>query len=164
MVKDILEYKGKKYQLSTVKLDGFFETMIFPIEHEIVSGKEVYCFRTTEPGLSIDKHEDICEHPEKYLSEVAIKKYIKSKKEDFEDRTNNKIYIVNGHINEHGDTDTWIEEIFQDKLHATCCAAYLNITKAQDHVIFYVSEHDGFCNEDYISKLDELLKTQEDKK
>lgn len=157
MIKDILEYNGKKYQLITAKLSDFLETMIFPIENDVISGKEVYCFRTTEPGLSINKHEDIYDHPEKYLSEVAIQEYIKSKENDFENHKDNKIYIVHGYINEFGDTDTWVREIFENEEQANCCAAYLNLTKEQENVTYYVSEYDGFCKDDYSSMLDKLL-------
>lgn len=85
MIKDILEYKDKKYQLSTVNLDGLglFETMIFPIEHGVVSGKEVYCFRTFEAGESHDKHRDIYYHSENYISDEAIAKYLKEKEDWF---------------------------------------------------------------------------------
>ncbi len=84
MVKDVIRYNDKNYQLSTVNLDGVLETMIFPIEDGVVSGREVYCFRTVKAGESMDKHGDIYYHPEKYLSDEAIAEYIKSKEEDFE--------------------------------------------------------------------------------
>ena len=84
MVKDVIRYNDKEYQISTVNLDGLLETMIFPIEDGIVSGREVYCFRTVEAAESIRKHADIYCHPEKYLSDEAIAKYKKSKEEDFE--------------------------------------------------------------------------------
>ena len=72
-------FAEKEYQLYTVNINGCFETMVFPIENGIVSGKEVYCFRTTDPGESISIHGDIYNHPEKYLSESAIAEYLKSK-------------------------------------------------------------------------------------
>ena len=78
MVKDIIKYKEKEYQLSTVFIEnmGLFETMIFPIENGIVSGSEVYYYRTARAGESKNKHEDIYYHPEKYLSDKAIEKYL----------------------------------------------------------------------------------------
>lgn len=78
MVKDIIQYDGKEYQLSTVLLEpsNVFETMIFPIEDEVVSGNAVYCYRTTKAGQSMKKHEDVYDHPEKYVSEKAIEKYL----------------------------------------------------------------------------------------
>lgn len=81
MVKDIIKYNEKEYQLSTVFIEnmGLFETMIFPIENGIVSGNEVYCFRTVRAGESKNKHEDIYENVEKYLSDVAIEKYLACK-------------------------------------------------------------------------------------
>ena len=83
MVKDIIRHGEKEYQLSTVNLDGFLETMIFPIENGVISGREVYCFRTTLPGDSMEKHGDIFDHPEKYISEEAVAKYLKEKEEDY---------------------------------------------------------------------------------
>lgn len=78
MIKDILKYKDEEFQLSTVFIEniGLFETMIFPIENGIVSGSEVYCFRTIDAGASKYKHEDIYENAEKYLSDKAIEKYL----------------------------------------------------------------------------------------
>lgn len=84
MVKDRIEYSGKKYELSTVLIDNcIFETMIFPIINGYVSGSEVYTFRTVEAGKSCNKHKDIYEHPEKYVSDDEIKKYLDSKEEYF---------------------------------------------------------------------------------
>lgn len=81
MVKDIINYEGKEYQLSTVYLDNMciFETMIFSIKNGIIDHNEVYCFRTTQPGESLRKHEDTYFHPEKYLSDEAINEYFLSK-------------------------------------------------------------------------------------
>lgn len=84
MVKNIIKYNEKEYQLLTINIDGMFETMIFPIEKGVVSEKEVYCFRTMEEGESKDKHINIYYQPSKYLSKEAIAEYIKSKEEDFE--------------------------------------------------------------------------------
>ena len=82
MVKDVIKYNKKDYQLSTVFLENMalFETMIFSIENGVVSGEEVYCFRTMDAGESKYKHEDIYESPEKYLSDKAIEKYFACKK------------------------------------------------------------------------------------
>lgn len=81
MVKDIIQYNKKEYQLSTVFIEKMklFETMIFPIENGIVSGNEVYCFRTMDAGKSRYKHIDIYENVEKYLSDKAIEKYLACK-------------------------------------------------------------------------------------
>lgn len=84
MVKDCIEYSGKKYELSTILIDNFvFETMIFPIINGQVSGSEVYTFRTVEAGKSFNKHKDIYEHPEKYVNDEAIKRYLDFKEEYF---------------------------------------------------------------------------------
>lgn len=81
MVKDIIKYDNKEYQLSTIYIENMitFETMIFPIKNGKVSGEEVYCFRTLEANESKWKHTDIYEHPEKYVSEEAITEYLKTK-------------------------------------------------------------------------------------
>lgn len=82
MVKDIIKYNEKEYQLSTVFIENMalFETMIFPIENGIASGSEVHCSRTMDAGESKYKHEDIYKNPEKYLSDRAIEKYFACKK------------------------------------------------------------------------------------
>lgn len=154
MIKDIITYNNKAYQLSTINIDGMFETMIFPIINGNVSGNEVYCFRTFKSGESKNKHADIYYYPEKYLSEDAIDEYLRSKGSDF--TVDNKIYIVMGYINESGDEDQWVEELFEDKEQASACCEYLNITNTQDNVNYYLCESDGFCTEDYISKLEAL--------
>lgn len=81
MVKDIIKHNEKEYQLSTTFIDNMalFETMIFPIENGIVSGSEVYCYRTRYAGESKYKHNDIYENPEKYLSDKAIEGYLACK-------------------------------------------------------------------------------------
>lgn len=82
MVKDIIKYNEKEYQLSTVLIENnmsVFETMIFPIENGIVSGNEVYCFRTLRSGESQRKHADIYYHPEKYVSNEVIEQYLACK-------------------------------------------------------------------------------------
>ena len=52
MVKDIITYGEQTYQLSTVNIDGMLETMVFPIINGVVSGNEVYCFRTCKADQS----------------------------------------------------------------------------------------------------------------
>lgn len=78
MIKDIIKYSDKEYQLSTVYIENMstFETMIFPIKNGKVSGEEVYCFRTLRAGESQKKHEDIYYHPENYVTKEAIEKYL----------------------------------------------------------------------------------------
>lgn len=107
MVKDIIKYNDKEYQLSTININGCFETMIFPIENGVISGKEVYCFRTADSGESLNKHKDIYKHLEKYISDEAITNYLKSKEEDFDV----EIMDNNNFINEL--IATIIEEIKQ---------------------------------------------------
>lgn len=69
----------------------------------------------------------------------------------------NKIYIVVGYIYKQDDEDTWIEKIFEDKEQANACCEYLNIVNKEDDVTYYLSEYNGFCKEDYISKLNKIL-------
>lgn len=83
MIKDKILFKGDNFQVSTISKDGILETMIFPIKHGMISGSEVYCFRTFEPSESMEKHEDILYHPEKYLTPSVIQEYLDSKEEDF---------------------------------------------------------------------------------
>lgn len=82
MVKDIIQYNKKEYQLSTVFIEKMklFETMIFPIENRIVSDNEVFCYRTSHIALANEIHIDIKTHPEKYLSDKAIEKYYACRK------------------------------------------------------------------------------------
>ena len=54
--------------------------MIFPIECNVVSGNEVYCFRTTVKEELNNKYRDIYFDSKKYISEEAIEKYLKEKK------------------------------------------------------------------------------------
>lgn len=57
MLKDIIEYNGKRYQVSTITLTNYcnmLETMIFPIEYDTVSGNEVFTYRTFDAGSSHD--------------------------------------------------------------------------------------------------------------
>ena len=54
--------------------------MPFSIGNIIVSGNEVYCYRTVNVGASKNKHADIYENVEKYLSDKAIEKYLACRK------------------------------------------------------------------------------------
>lgn len=84
MIKDYICFNNKKYQLSTIVVDGVtFETMIFPMENGVVSGREVYCFRTSCIGETERKRADIWFHPEKYLAEEKIREYKHQKEADF---------------------------------------------------------------------------------
>lgn len=78
-------YTGKEYQVSTAFVyDCYFETMIFPIEEGVVSGREVYKWESYSLEEAVDKHRDIKNNPEKYISDEAIAEYIRLKEEDFE--------------------------------------------------------------------------------
>lgn len=79
-------YSGKKYQVSTAWVnDCYFETMIFPIEDGVVSGREVYRWETYNIEDAVDKHRDIKNRPQAYISEESIAEYIRLKNEDFEE-------------------------------------------------------------------------------
>lgn len=45
-MKNDIEYNGKSYQVSTIELHWGYETMIFPVIDGVVSGSEVYKYRT----------------------------------------------------------------------------------------------------------------------
>ena len=86
-MKDIIYdvYTGKEYQVSTAFIyDCYFETMIFPIEDGVVSGREVYKWEAYNLQEAIDKHRDIKNRPQAYISEESIAEYIRLKEEDFE--------------------------------------------------------------------------------
>lgn len=84
MLKDIIEYKNKEYQLScsSVSNHTIYEIMIFPIENEMISENEVYCFRTTDVHDAASEYHKILNNQYLYVSEEAINKYLKSKEED----------------------------------------------------------------------------------
>ena len=150
MFKDTIKFNGKEYQLSTVNLGGCYETMVFPIEDGRISGKEVcMCSVYTSYG-SQEVHKDILFHPEKYLTDEAIAEYLREKEEDI---YSTSIWIVYGHIDEHGDTDTWVEELFDNEVQAKACCEFLNMTKNQKNVEYSISENAGFNNEDWVAKL-----------
>ena len=64
----------------------------------------------------------------------------------------NKIYIVMGYINESGDEDTLVDEVFTSKEQAEACCEYLNLTKTQSYVEYSWYEAD-ISTEDYVEKL-----------
>jgi hypothetical protein len=95
MRKDIIVYDGKDYQLSTAYIyDCCFETMIFPIEDGVTIGTEVYAWRTYNDEESCDKHNDILNHPAKYLSEESIAEYLRLKEEDFYEEDDETVCIT----------------------------------------------------------------------
>jgi len=90
MNKNIINYNDKDYQVSTVYIDNMatYETMVFPIENGIISGSEVYCYRTVEADISMYIHNDILYNPKNYLSEEAIANYLKEKENWFNEPDN----------------------------------------------------------------------------
>lgn len=83
MIKNDIEYDGKSYQVSTIDLHWGYETMVFPVIDGVVSGSEVYKYRTCLKSDSENKHFDIVKHPKKYLDENIIYAYKESLDEDF---------------------------------------------------------------------------------
>ena len=75
-----------------------------------------------------------------------------------------KIYTVNGYTDESGDVNTWIEEAFNNKKQAEACCEYLNLTKSQDNVGYYVNFIRGVNNTDYVTKLKEYTSYAEENK
>ena len=118
MVKDIITYNKQTYQLSTVDIDGMSETMIFPIINGIVSGNEVYCFRTLNEIESFRKHIHIKHAPEKYLNPDAITEYLKSKKAYFDESDIEKFQFPFEYLNKYLlgeiDYDTAIDRTIEE--------------------------------------------------
>lgn len=82
MMRDYIEYNEKSYQLITVHKEKqkLYETTIFPVEKDVISGHEIYCCRMSFKESAYIKHKDILKNPEKYLSDKAIEAYFACKK------------------------------------------------------------------------------------
>lgn len=75
----------------------------------------------------------------------------------YEEKEIKEVYIVYGNINESGDTDTWVEAIFDNEEQALACAEWLNATKTQYYVNYYKSNGAWHLNKiDYVEKLNKL--------
>lgn len=85
ILKDTFTFENRSFQLSAVRLKDYniFEIMVFPIEYGVVSGNEVYCFRTGDAKEAINKYRDIYYYSKNYVSEEAIEKYLKEKEDWF---------------------------------------------------------------------------------
>lgn len=68
----------------------------------------------------------------------------------------NKIWVVAGCIDESGDYDWWIKELFTDEEQAAACCEYFNLTKKQKNIWYEYYDTTWFCEKDYISKLKEI--------
>lgn len=69
----------------------------------------------------------------------------------YEEKEVKEIYLVYGNINESGDTDTWVEDIFDNLEQAEACAEWRNIMKTQKNVSYYASSDIWFVNKwDYV--------------
>ena len=77
-----IEYNGKQYMLSMVYIPKMrvFEIMLFPIKGATIDNNEVFCYRTMFQESASHRIKDICDHPEKYLSNEAIEAYLACQK------------------------------------------------------------------------------------
>lgn len=74
-----------------------------------------------------------------------------------------QMYLVYGNINEDGDTDTWVEAVFDDREQALACAEWLNITEHQENVSYYASNGAWSLNKlDYVEELKKLMGDKND--
>jgi hypothetical protein len=75
----------------------------------------------------------------------------------YEDKEVKDLYLVYGNINESGDTNTWVADIFDNLEQAEACAEWHNTVKTQDNVSYYASSDVWFVNKwDYAEDLKKL--------
>ena len=75
----------------------------------------------------------------------------------YEDKEVKDLYLVYGNIDESGDTDTWVEDIFDNIEQAKACAEWHNTVKTQKNVYYYASNDIWNVNKwDYIKDLKKL--------
>lgn len=55
---------------------------------------------------------------------------------------NKKVYIINGCMNESGDTFAWVEEVFENEEQAKACCKFLELTNNDGRKNFHISEHE----------------------
>jgi hypothetical protein len=80
--KTTIEYNSKQYMLSMIYISGMkiFEIMLFPMKDATVDSNEVFCYRTMFQESASHRIKDICDYPEKYLSDEAIEAYLACQK------------------------------------------------------------------------------------
>lgn len=67
------------------------------------------------------------------------------------------LYLVYGNIDESGDTDTWVADIFDNIEQAKACEEWHNTVKTQKNVNYYASNNIWNVNKwDYIQDLKKL--------
>lgn len=78
MIRDIVKYNDREYRVTTIYFPAtnIHTTEVRLIENGSVTDEVVYHFVTVESSESQDKHKDILDNLEKYLSEAAIRKYL----------------------------------------------------------------------------------------
>lgn len=109
--------------------------------------KRLYNFIWSSEELDIDNGSNIQRDFTKAIKDI-LSEYFKA-----HTKTDKNIFAVCGHLNSYGETDTWIEELFEEEEQAKACSKFLNLTKKQKNVEFFVTETEGLCKEDYIIKL-----------
>lgn len=81
----------------------------------------------------------------------------------FEDKEVKDLYLVYGNIDESGDTDTWVADIFDNIEQAKACAEWHNTVKTQKNVYYYASKDIWNVNKwDYIKDLKKLKDKSEE--
>ena len=81
----------------------------------------------------------------------------------YEDKEVKDLYLVYGNINESGDTDTWVTDVFDDIEQAKACAEWHNTVKTQKNVYYYASNDVWNVNKlDYIEDLKKLKDKDEE--
>ena len=67
------------------------------------------------------------------------------------------LYLVYGNINESGDEDSWVADIFDNLEQANACAEWHNTVKTQKNVYYYASNDIWNVNKwDYIEDMNNL--------
>lgn len=75
----------------------------------------------------------------------------------YEEKELKDLYLVYGNINESGDEDTWVADIFDNIEQAEACAEWHNTVKTQKNVYYYASKDVWNVNKwDYAEDLKKL--------
>lgn len=75
----------------------------------------------------------------------------------YEEKEVKDLYLVYGNINESGDTDNWVADIFDNVEQAKAYAEWNNVVKTQKNVDYYASNDVWNVNKwDYIEDLKNL--------
>lgn len=75
----------------------------------------------------------------------------------YEEKEVKNLYLVYGTIDEDGDMDTWVADVFDNIEQAKACAEWHNTVKTQKNVDYYASSDIWNINKwDYIEDLNKL--------